>query len=80
MLFGMSSLSGGDLASAWIDAVAIGSVCIRGTRSSAALVFRLLEPVAVAIHLENVDVVGEPVEQGAGEPLGAEDRCPVTSR
>ena len=31
--------------------------------------FRLLEPVAVAIHLKNVDVVGEPVEQRAREAL-----------
>ena len=26
------------------------------------------EAVAVAVHLEDVDVMGEPVEQGAGEP------------
>ena len=31
-----------------------------------------LEPVAVAVHLQDVDVVGEPVQQGSGEPLRAE--------
>jgi hypothetical protein len=36
----------------------------------------LLETVAVAVHLEYVDVMGEAVEQGAGEPLGAEDLGP----
>jgi hypothetical protein len=34
------------------------------------------EAETVAIHLENVDVVGQPVEQGAGQALGTEDRCP----
>ena len=29
----------------------------------------LVEPVAVAVHLENMDMVGEPVEQRAGETL-----------
>ena len=32
----------------------------------------LAKLVAVAVHLENVDVVGQPVEQRAGEALGAE--------
>jgi hypothetical protein len=32
----------------------------------------LLEPIALAIHLQDMDVVREPVEQGAGEPSGAE--------
>ena len=72
-----SFLSGSDFASAWIDIVAFGSISIRGSRGSAPPAFRLLEPVAVAIHLEDVDVVCEPVEQRAGEPLGAEDRRPV---
>ena len=29
----------------------------------------LLEPVAVAVHFQDVDVMGKAVEQGAGEPL-----------
>ena len=32
----------------------------------------MLETVAVAVHLQDVNVVGEPVKQSAGEPLGAE--------
>jgi len=36
----------------------------------------LVEPEAFAVHLENVDVVGQPVEDGAGEALGAEDLGP----
>ena len=36
----------------------------------------LLEAVAVAVHFQDVDVVGEPVEQSAGQPLGAEDLGP----
>ena len=35
------------------------------------------EAVAVAVHLEDVDVAGEPVEQGAGQALGAEHGCPL---
>ncbi len=31
-----------------------------------------LQAIALAIHLEDVDVVGQPVEQRAGEPFGAE--------
>ncbi len=30
----------------------------------------LFEAVAVAVHLEDVDVVGEPVEERAGQALG----------
>ena len=28
------------------------------------------EPIAFAVHLQDVDMMGEPVEQGAGEPFG----------
>ena len=34
------------------------------------------EAEALAIHLEDVDVVGQPVEQGVGEAFGSEYRCP----
>jgi hypothetical protein len=30
------------------------------------------EPIAFAVHLQDVDMMGEPVEQGAGEPFRAE--------
>ena len=33
----------------------------------------LSKPIALAIHFEDVDVMGEGVQQGAGEPLGAKD-------
>ena len=33
----------------------------------------LFEPIAVAVHFEDVDVVGQPVEQRTGQPLGADD-------
>ena len=37
----------------------------------------MLEAVAVAVHLQDVNVVGEPVKQSAGEPLGAEHVGPL---
>jgi hypothetical protein len=37
----------------------------------------VFETVAVAVHLEDVDVVGEPIQQGAGEPFGGEDLGPL---
>ena len=36
----------------------------------------LIEPVAVAIHLQDMDVMSEPVEQRTGEPLGTEHAGP----
>ena len=36
-----------------------------------------LEPVALAVHLQDVDVVGEAVQQGPGEPLRPEDLGPL---
>jgi hypothetical protein len=38
--------------------------------------FALLEAEAVAVHFEDVDMVGKSVEQGAGEAFGAEDFGP----
>ena len=38
------------------------------------------EPVAVTIHLEDCDVMGQPVEQRAGEALGAEGLRPLVER
>ena len=37
----------------------------------------VLETVAVAVHLQDVNVVGEPVKQSAGEPLGVEHLGPL---
>ena len=36
-------------------------------RDGRGLPLGLIEPVAVAVHLEDVDVMGEPVEQRAAE-------------
>jgi len=48
-----------------------------GCRSSSAAcgcadVACLLQPIAVAVHLEDVDVVGQPVGVAHGQPLGPE--------
>ena len=37
----------------------------------------LREPVALAVHFEDVDVVGEAIQQGAGEPLRAKHADPL---
>ena len=42
-----------------------------------AVVARLaLELVAVAVHLQDVDVVGEPIQQGSGQAFRAEHLSP----
>ena len=38
------------------------------------------KPTAVAVHLEDMHMVGQPVEQCAGEPFGSEHRCPFIER
>ena len=54
----------------------VGSVCSRSLTPAA-----LIEPIALAIHLEDMDVVGEAVEEGPGEPFRAEDfGLPVEGR
>ena len=40
----------------------------------------MAEVVAVAVHLQDVDVVGEPVQQRAGRPLRPEDLGPLIER
>src|SRR5437016_14518613 len=42
--------------------------------------FALFEPVAVAVHFEDMDVVGQPIEQRAGQPLGPEHAGPLVER
>ena len=37
----------------------------------------LAEPEALAVHLEDLDVVGQAVEDGAGQALRAEDLGPL---
>jgi hypothetical protein len=36
--------------------------------------------IAVAVQLEDVHMVNEPIEQGSGEPLGAEPAGPLIER
>ena len=36
-----------------------------------------LEPVALAVHFQDVDVVGEAVQQGPGQSLRTEDLGPL---
>jgi hypothetical protein len=38
--------------------------------------FALFKPVAIAIPSQDMDMMGEPVEQGTGEAFGAEDFGP----
>ena len=35
------------------------------------------EPEAVAVHLKDMDVMSEPIEKRAREPLGSEYGCPL---
>src|SRR3954471_24839281 len=39
--------------------------------------FALLEPITRAIHLQDVDVVSQAVEQGAGQPFGGKEAGPL---
>src|SRR5215813_13010409 len=50
-----------------------------GLRQALALL-ALFEAIAVAVHFEDVDVVGEPIEQRAGQPLGPEHAGPFVER
>src|SRR5205085_1638504 len=42
--------------------------------------FGLFERVAVAVHFQDVDVVGQPIEQRAGQALGPEHAGPFVKR
>ena len=48
----------------------------RGRGLGAEFVAALLEAVAVAVHLQDVDMMGEAIEQGASEALRTEDLGP----
>jgi hypothetical protein len=43
-------------------------------------VLALFEAVTVAVHLEDVDVVGETIEQCAGQAFGGEHTSPLVER
>jgi hypothetical protein len=40
----------------------------------------LLEAIALAVHLQDVDMMGEPVEESTGEAFRPEDRRPFLER
>ena len=40
----------------------------------------LAEPIALTVHLEDVDVMGEAVEERTGQALGAEHAGPLVER
>ena len=63
-----------DLAGLGIDGF-FGQLCGASTTA-----FGLLEPVGVAVHLQDVDVVGQAVEQCTGQSLGGEDAGPFLER
>jgi hypothetical protein len=44
-------------------------------RGWSAFTAALLEAVTVAVHLQDVKVMGEPIEQGAGEPRDSGSIC-----
>lgn len=52
------------------------SVVVDASRATLAL----LKPIAVAVHLEDMDMMGQPVEQRAGEPLGGKHAGPLVER
>ena len=49
---------------------------IGGSRVAPPSCLRLLEPVALAVQLENMDMMREAIEQRAGQTLIAEDARP----
>jgi len=49
---------------------------LRSGVGGAALAAALLEPEAVAVHLQDVNVVAEPIERGSCEAFGSEDFGP----
>ena len=53
---------------------------LRGGGLRFLLAFALLEAIAVAVHLQDVDMVGESVQQCAGEPFRAGDLGPLLKR
>src|SRR3954469_14736583 len=70
-----SRLGGVDFAGIWIDSEA-------GFLSELLPAARLgvLQAVGLAVHFEDVNVVGQPIEQRAGETLGTEHAGPFLER
>lgn len=74
----------------WTDGSGVGLVvCFGGDRivlrhvdrnSSSTAAGGLLETIAVAVHGQDMNMMGQPIEQRAGEPLRAQDRGPILER
>jgi len=72
--FGQHSSYPGCRATGFYFGIKPGSVVARLSGLWLALAaLALFEPIAVAVHFEDVDVVGQSVEQRTGQPLGADD-------
>src|SRR5438128_7052867 len=54
-----------------------GRLTASGALRLALALLALFEAIAVAVHFEDMDVVGQPVEQRAGQPLGPEHAGPL---
>src|SRR5487761_1966027 len=71
----VQQLTDGNFASVWINSLDGGLVvCVGGGEFAVACGLRLA--LALSIHREDMDVVGQPVEKRAGQALRAEHRCP----
>lgn len=57
-----------------------GLVLLRPAVAAAASAAEGFEAVAVTVQAQDADVVGQPVEQRAGEPLRAANRGPILER
>jgi len=40
----------------------------------------LVEPIAFAVHFQDIDVMGQPAEQGPGQAFGSEGLCPFLEK
>ncbi len=52
----------------------------RSSRRSFAGLLTLFEPVTLAVHFQDMDMVSEPIEQGSGKAFGAQYLGPFVER
>src|SRR6516165_10392514 len=57
-----------------------GRLVARRVLRPALALLALFEAITVAVHFKDVDVVGQPIEQCAGQPLGPEHAGPFVER
>src|ERR1035437_267188 len=68
-------LPGGNFAGVWIKGLD-GRLAVHVRDGGFSAACGLRQPVALAVHRQDVDMVGQPVEKRAGQALGAEHRRP----